>query len=135
MKRTIACSMFRRLARLVVIVAICVSIEAHWAALQSVAWATMLVEYSQHATLKNAIAQTFDGAHPCDLCKHVAAGQQLPKKSNTLKLQIKPDLMCTARRIVLWPRSCEIEFPGATLLASDQDFSPPTPPPRLIRAV
>ena len=115
------------------ILAICMSIGAHWAALQSVAWATMLVEYSQHATLKKAIAQTFDGDHPCNLCKRVVAEQQLPKKSDTQKSQTRPDLICAARIAGLWPQCCDIEFPGAIALASEQNSSPPTPPPRFPR--
>jgi hypothetical protein len=126
--------MFRRFARVAIILAICVSIGAHWAALQSVAWATMLVEYSQHATLKKAIVQTFDGDHPCDLCKRVVAEQQLPKKSAASKFQIKPDLICAAFPFVLRPASRDIEFPTAILIASGDDSSPPTPPPRFNRA-
>src|SRR3954463_11057448 len=96
-KTTLPCSMFRRLARAAIIAALCLSIGAHWAALQSVAWATMLVEYSQHAPLKMAIAQTFDGHHPCDLCKRVVAAQEVPKKGDAPPLKIKPDLICSVR--------------------------------------
>src|SRR3954470_20768479 len=99
MKTTIACSMFRRVARLAMIMAICVSIGAHWAALQSVAWATMLVEYSQHEPLPRALAQTFDGHHPCDLCKRVVAAQEVPKKGDAPPLKIKPDLISSVRSI------------------------------------
>jgi len=48
----------------------------HWIALQSVAWTTMVIEYSKRAPLREAVAQTFDGAHPCSLCHAVAAGKK-----------------------------------------------------------
>ncbi|MFL6543258.1 MAG: hypothetical protein ACJ8I9_08830 [Chthoniobacterales bacterium] len=83
--------------------------------------------------MKKAIARTFDGGHPCDLCKRVVAEQQLPKKSDTAKFQTKPDLICAARMIVLWPQCREINFPDAIILATEQDSSPPTPPPRFAR--
>lgn len=32
----------------------------------------MLVERSQKSTLMEVVKTTFDGAHPCDLCKRIA---------------------------------------------------------------
>jgi hypothetical protein len=46
----------------------------HWVLLQSVAWTTMIVTYSQDSTITAAIQKTFDGAHPCNLCQTVSAG-------------------------------------------------------------
>jgi hypothetical protein len=50
-------------------------------ALQSVAWTTMLFEYSKHAPLRQAIAQTIDGSHPCAICHAVTMGKKSEKKS------------------------------------------------------
>jgi hypothetical protein len=36
---------------------------------QEVAWVKMLVSYSQERGLKRGVIETFDGNHPCDLCK------------------------------------------------------------------
>ena len=94
----------------------------------------MLVEYSQHAPLKMAIAQTFDGHHPCGLCKRVVAAQEMPKKSEAAPLKVKPDLICSVRTIVFLPLSADAEFCDAIAVTSQQDFSPPTPPPRLAQA-
>lgn len=47
----------------------------HWLALQGVAWVTMLVDNSQESSLVDAVSKTFDGQHPCPLCKAVATGQ------------------------------------------------------------
>jgi len=36
---------------------------------QEVAWVSMLVTYTQERGLKRGVAETFDGEHPCKLCK------------------------------------------------------------------
>ena len=43
----------------------------HWMVLQSVAWSRMLVSYSQEGKIVSAVAKTFDGRHPCSLCKQI----------------------------------------------------------------
>jgi hypothetical protein len=43
----------------------------HWMALQSLAWTRMLVSYSQGGDVIAAVTKTFDGRHPCDLCKQI----------------------------------------------------------------
>ena len=52
----------------------------HWMVLQSVAWSAMLVQYSRNANLVSAVEQTFDGKHPCPLCKKIAQGRHDEKK-------------------------------------------------------
>ena len=80
--------MLSRAPRFLIVLALASSIGLHWALLQSVAWVTMVVTYSQTTTLKEALARTFDGEHPCALCKQVAAGKKSEKKSD-LQLEAK----------------------------------------------
>ncbi|MFM7214703.1 MAG: hypothetical protein ACKO3H_07485 [Verrucomicrobiota bacterium] len=47
----------------------------HWLALQSIAWASMLIERSGESSFSVAWTTTFDGKHPCRICKAVAEGQ------------------------------------------------------------
>lgn len=42
-----------------------------WACLQSVGWVKMVVSYSRHTSLMEAVSMTFDGRHPCKICKAV----------------------------------------------------------------
>ena len=42
----------------------------------------MLIQNAQRAPLQTAIAQTFDGAHPCSLCHMVNKGKTSEKKSD-----------------------------------------------------
>src|SRR5882757_838203 len=43
----------------------------HWMALQSLAWTRMLLSYSQEGQFAQAVTKTFDGRHPCSLCKEI----------------------------------------------------------------
>ena len=62
-------------ARTLVFIACLHLMGGHWLALQGVAWVTMLVDNSQESSLVDAVSKTFDGQHPCPLCKAVATGQ------------------------------------------------------------
>jgi hypothetical protein len=119
-----------RIAHGVVVLALCLSIGAHWVVLQSVAWGTMVAQYAQHVPLSQAVAQTFDGDHPCNLCKRISAAQHSEKKSDKRTVTVKPDLICATRRIILRPRSVDFHFARLTISASPLADSPPTPPPR-----
>ena len=49
-------------------------VGGHWGMLQVVAWTGMLIDYSRDATFAEAWDKTFDGEHPCAICKTVADG-------------------------------------------------------------
>ena len=67
---------------------------AHWALLQTVAWTTMLADNLCTHSVTEAMAETFDGQHPCCLCKAIAAGKKSEKKAEfnlqTQKLEFPP---------------------------------------------
>lgn len=44
--------------------------------LQQVAWINMLVSYTQERGLKRGVIETFDGNHPCKLCRKAAELRQ-----------------------------------------------------------
>jgi len=119
-----------RVGHFVVVIALCLSIGMHWVALQSVAWASMLVKYSQQVSLPKAVAETFDGAHPCDLCKHIQGFVHSEKKQELAPVTIKPDLICTTRVLLFFPSVKNITFPGLSLRDLELTDSPPVPPPR-----
>jgi hypothetical protein len=75
---------------------LCASIGLHWITVQSVAWGMMIVKYSRECPLPQAVAKTFDGQHPCNLCKHVSTEQHSPKKPASQPNVGKPDLLCAA---------------------------------------
>jgi hypothetical protein len=124
--------MVRLLGRAVTILALCLAIGLHWVAVQSVAWTSMIVEYSQKTSLPEALAKTFDGKHPCSLCRAVQSGQKSEKKSEFQSFTPKIDLICSARTIRLLPPVAAHEYPTHAASANERAQSPPVPPPRAI---
>ena len=73
-------SLLPRIARLVIVGTICLSLGLHWALLQGVAWAGMLVSFASEGTVIEAVQKTFDGQHGCPLCKKVKEGRSSNRK-------------------------------------------------------
>jgi hypothetical protein len=55
--------------------------------LQQVAWAGMLVSYTQEKGLARGVADTFDGNHPCGLCAKAQAIRESGKQDDPLNPQ------------------------------------------------
>jgi hypothetical protein len=75
-------------SRWLVVLALTLSLGAHWALLQSVAWVGMMAAYSRDGFIAEALSKTFDGQHPCCLCKMIQQGRAAEKKQEPQ--QIKP---------------------------------------------
>ena len=122
--------MFHRLPRLAIAAALACSIGLHWGLFQSVAWMGMVVSYSQDAPLKEALAKTFDGKHPCPLCKVVAEGKKSEKKSEaTLSLK-KFEGLNQALAIVIFPPASFPSIEAQEVFPEALAHAPPIPPPR-----
>lgn len=110
----------------------------HWGVLQCVAWTKMLVEYSTEEGLLEGARKTFDGEHPCCMCKSIAAAKQQEKKEplqlpSGLKDLAFKDLMPPAGSLLPPPRFFElplISTPFAASTHSEIGRRPPSPPPR-----
>lgn len=112
------------------VLALCVSVGFHWLALQSVAWAGMIVSYSRTTSLTEALARTFDGAHPCSLCKGIQKNKAADEKPATAAGTLKLDLFCTARPRPFTPRSERTRFLAVDANVSARFDEPSLPPPR-----
>ena len=122
--------MFKRTAKVAVILAVALSIGLHWALLQSVAWTGMFVTFSQHSTLSEAFTKTFDGKNPCRICKLVREGQKSDKAKESLLPLVKIEsLPCAAGFALIAPAPLSPP-PAIDLAASPRAESPPIPPPR-----
>lgn len=73
-------SLLPRIARLVVVGAICLSLGMHWALLQGIAWTGMLISFASEGAVIEAVQKTFDGQHGCALCKKVKEGRDSNRK-------------------------------------------------------
>ncbi|HET7625733.1 MAG TPA: hypothetical protein VFM25_10770 [Verrucomicrobiae bacterium] len=58
------------------------AIGSHWAILQSVAWTQMLASNLKSDSFGEALVKTFDGKHPCCLCKRISTEKKSEKKSD-----------------------------------------------------
>jgi hypothetical protein len=123
-------SVLRCLARVVTICALCCAVGLHWLALQSIAWTSMIIDYSKHGSLCQAVEQTFDGAHPCSLCHIVNTGKTTENKSPGQLLTSKIDMICTRSAVALVRLSIDFEYASCEFSFSKTWQSPPVPPPR-----
>lgn len=117
-------------ARWFVVAALTLSLGAHWFVLQSVAWATMIVRYSQDDSLPAAVSKTFDGEHPCKLCKFVREGKQAEKPIDVVKIEVDKKFISEAAIFIPLPPSDFYLVAVSTDAAHARSHSPPLPPPR-----
>src|SRR4029077_9963133 len=128
--RSLVLCVFRCIGRIVTIFALCCAIGLHWLTLQSIAWTSMIMDYSKRGSLCQAIAQTLDGAHPCSLCRVVNKANSTEKKSDLQSSTPKIDMIC-----VWWTASSlrpfiSFEYTVRDFCSSQIEHSPPAPPPR-----
>lgn len=106
----------------------------HWLALQGVAWVSMLANHSRGETLAAAVSKTFDGRHPCPLCKAVATGQSEEREQKEVptdpSVKLVGVLSVESASPVLRYRALRYFFrePRARSMAG----RPPSPPPRVV---
>jgi hypothetical protein len=123
-----------KLAQIVVVSALVLAIGAHWGALQTIAWISMAVSYSQQSPLKEALLKTFDGRHPCRLCKVVQEGKKSEKTQQPYKPLTKLDLFFLSASLALRPPHFQPFSSGSQDIASAITAAPPKPPPRPVSA-
>jgi hypothetical protein len=121
------------------LVAVAVTLGGHWLALQSLAWAGMIVDFARHESLVVAVSKTLDGNHPCSLCVTIERGrldEQQRNKSAAPEVQPgrDPDLSLESRRAPLAPPASTTvpAVPFVARLETQFADSPPTPPPRMV---
>ncbi len=121
-----------KLSKIVTVLVLVLTLGLHWAFLQSVAWVSMIVKYSQQYPLRQAIVMTFDGQHPCSICVCVSQGRQQEQRQSQeqnltiVKIEsvpVEPSVFTFLPPVPepLWP-------PG--LVRSRPAEAPPYPPPR-----
>ncbi len=112
------------------------SLGLHWAALQMVAWTGMLIAYSQESGVREAVAKTFDGQHPCPLCHAIAKGRAEERQQD--QKPVKPG--GKLEPVPVWtPLTFHFPRPGAmttgdTPVPRQRSEAPPKPRPRPVTA-
>jgi len=122
--------MFARRGKILVIALLVLTTGAHWAALQTVAWTNMLANNLRHDSFAEAVSKTFDGEHPCCLCKAIAAAKKSAKKSEAMSSVLKMEFPPIAEKLDLLPPFRFELIPQRSLFAELLSSPPPFPPPR-----
>jgi len=113
-----------------VVFALVLTTGLHWAALQTVAWTTMLANNLCTQTVAEAVSETFDGAHPCPLCKAIAAAKKSQQKSGFAAQAQKLEYPTAPKNFdLVVPAQFQI-LPPANFSAQLFPQKPPVPPPR-----
>jgi hypothetical protein len=108
-------------------------IGGHWAVLQTTAWVGMVIQYSQHDGIASGLAQTFDGAHPCSMCRAIkAASNQEQKKAPLLQAELKKDFLAEENRFQIHQTWNELNHSWFDERMQSVVFSPAVPPPRTV---
>lgn len=91
----------------------------------------MLADNLQSCSLHDAVVKTFDGRHPCPLCKAVAAGKKSEKKNEfTLQTQKFEFPEAKENLALIAPSQFQFLLMANHVFAESLTHKPPTPPPR-----
>lgn len=114
------------------------AVGGHWVVLQSVAWTRMAARFAETQSLGTALAWTFDGEHPCELCLRVRAGrateerqapaaprEREPIPGPTVAESSSPELLLTVVR-----GAAQDPVPFVPTPHPSPRPAPPVPPPR-----
>jgi len=121
---------FRRFSNLLLTVALASWLGVHWSLLQSIAWVGMVIKYSQGATMTEALSKTFDGEHPCALCKVITAGKKAEKKAAVLRPVQKLEFLAQCSTFAFFSPSEFELLPTPVNSVRSLAYAPPTPPPK-----
>ena len=121
-----------RIARLVVVGAICLSLGMHWALLQGIAWTGMLISFASEGAVIEAVQKTFDGQHGCALCHKVKEGrnsnpEQPQQTSHSMQ---KINAVLVEITTLMTPAGETFSFVPLREMLLRRTELPETPPPR-----
>ncbi|CAB4242819.1 conserved protein of unknown function [Methylacidimicrobium sp. AP8] len=122
----------RKTGILLAFLAACHLAGGHWLFWQGAAWAGMLLRYAHSYGVETGFAMTFDGKHPCPICKKVVKEKSKEHQSSrTERSRDELGFFCLSAASVLPPLLLSPERPPLDRFcpASRAD-RPHSPPPR-----
>ena len=131
-------SLFQRTGYAAAFLGLLAMANAHWAMFQVIAWGNMLVTYSSRSGIETGIRETFDGQHPCSMCKAIQrdkasadGGQEIARTSGSVDLRA-----VTVGAAALWWTLPAVQgFPEMDATATSRLRDPPrVPPPQPVPA-
>ena len=96
----------RRWSSSLAVVLLSLTLGWHWLALQTIAWTSMLFERTQESSFSVAWTTTFDGKHPCRICKAGGEGQSdETRTASTLSVSmLEASIPVTPSPVICAPR-------------------------------
>lgn len=114
------------------VAALFLSTGGHLAVLQGVAWANMLRDNARTGSLSTAVEKTFDGKHPCPMCKKIAKARTAEQKAPaTVKVEKKAEVYVTSNSTLapLPPVTSFVYPPHPFVNVPEHCVAPPVPVP------
>lgn len=122
--------MLRKFGHALLIFALIFALGGHWVVLQAVAWTNMLATNLRTDSFEEAVTKTFDGQHPCKLCKTISAGKKSERKSELPTLAKKLEFV-SGRSPFVFSAPQDFRFqPDLAVYFLSSRNQPPAPPPR-----
>jgi hypothetical protein len=119
-----------RFGKIAVIAALVATMGTHWVLLQSVAWTAMFADNLHSVSFREALVKTFDGKHPCYLCKAIAKGKTSEQRKVSAERMQKLEFPPAKANFILMAPSQPQLVRQAMASAESLPHAPPTPPPR-----
>ena len=116
--------------RVLLVVAVFFASGSHWALLQTVAWSTMVFDFSRSGSVAEAVAKTFDGKHPCQLCEQVRKGQGSEGQKDAPPSVVKVELFHEETARMVTPRPERPAYALVDFYGVVRPLCPTAPPPR-----
>ncbi len=123
-------------ARIMLVAALTISVGLHWAVMQSAAWVGMAVTYSvQAGSISQGLSETFDGEHPCAMCRAVEKGSKSESKDDSAPTQtikvLKLDYFAINQAPIFFFQTPQaVDWLSLTQTAESRTLTPESPPPR-----
>lgn len=122
---------FLRLGQYLLIVAMFAACGGHWVVLRSVAWSSMMLEYSRTASWNSALKKTFDGKHPCSMCVSIEKVQKSEGKKDSLVVVKKFHLFLVSTPVIDVLKGEIDHRPALQGRGESRSERPAVPPPRV----
>lgn len=91
----------------------------------------MIVERTQVASFGEAVKTTFNGAHPCAMCKRITDGKQKEQQPEQALSKVKLDVICEHSVVAVFPPRIDEEFAQTEMSGERRAERPPLLPPRV----
>jgi len=121
-----------RSGKLLIVLSLVLTTGLHWAALQTVAWTAMLASHLRCESLTQAVDNTFDGRHPCCLCKAIDAAKKSQKNAEAVSPVLKMEFPPMVQAFILIPPAQSKLIQPQNAFAESFSLQPPVPPPRYL---